>query len=233
MVPWSKTISAVCERGEQALKWGFPEPWFQTETFVALDAAAESTGWRPLPMEVPYITFGPVTLPKPSNRDWTTQGAVKWVDLCMRSEDGQAWCWVEFKISQSDANGRAEKAALNARDAVRKDVVALMALDVQRTADAWTSPDQHTKAYWFEETLTPLSDEVRQGRHSFAVVYLQLGGEFDQEVWGETAFQEAIREWWAYRTAPVALPIRDRQARTEYEKGLPGGHSALIVWGRL
>ena len=233
VLPWRETVSDICERGAHALQWGLAEPWFQTETFVALDSAAKSTGWKPLPMEVPYVTFGPVHPPKPRNRDWKTEGAVKWVDLCLHSADRQAWCWVEFKVRQTNNGDMALQAALNARDVVRKDVVALIALDPERTADAWTTPDQYTKAYWFEQTLAPLSEQVRQGQHSFFVVYLQLCGEFDQQVWAETPLREAIQGWWAYRARQVQQPLEFRRTRLEYAEELPGGHSALIVSGTL
>jgi len=233
MLPWKETISDICTRGTRALRWGFAEPWFQTETFVALDSAATSTGWEPLSMEVPYVTFAPVHPPKPKNRDWTTKGAVKWVDLCLHSQDHGAWCWVEFKVRQTIDGPMGLQAALNARDVVRKDVVAVMALDAHRTADAWKNPDRYTKAYWFEEQLKPLSEEVRQGLHAFAVIYLQLCGEFDPQVWGEDLLREGIRDWWAYRIKHVVQPPAYREARLDFVNGLPGGHSALIVSGTL
>ena len=233
VLPWVETRSDICERGAHALRWGFAEPWFQTETFVALDSAANANGWQPLPMEVPYVTFEPVQLPKPKNRDWASQGAVKWVDLCLHSKDRRAWCWVEFKVRQTNNADMALQAALNARDVVRKDVVALMALDAQRTADTWENPDQFTKAYWFDETLSPYIEDVRQGQHSFPAVYLQLCGEFNRQVWGDDLLQEAIHGWWVYRTKHVAQPLEYRQMQLEYATGLPGGHSALIVSGTL
>ena len=233
VLPWKETISDICARGAQALRWGFAEPWVQTETFVALDSAAKSTGWEPLSMEVPYVTFAPVHPPKPKYRDWTTKGTVKWVDLCLHSEDLEAWCWVEFKVRQTSDGDRALQGALNARDAVRKDVVALMAFDALRTADTWERPDEFVKAHWFEKTLTPFLEQVRQGQHAFAVVYLQLCGEFDPQVWGEDLLREGIRDWWAYRIKHVVQPPAYREARLDFVNGLPGGHSALIVSGTL
>ena len=219
-LPWKKTTYDICERGQHALRWGFAEPWFQTEMFVAIDSATHTNGWHPIPMEVPYVTFGPVQLPKPRNRDWRTQGAVKWVDLCLHAVDQQTWCWVEFKIRATNNPAMAAKAARNARDAVRKDVVALMGFDAQRTSEIWKSPDPYTKAYWFEETLAPWSDQVRKGEHSFAVVYLQIGGDFDQQVWGQDPFQQAIREWWLYRSKHVAVPLEYPEMQVEYLEGL-------------
>jgi predicted Zn-dependent protease with MMP-like domain len=51
---------------------------------------------------------------------------VKWIDLCLRSSDSNHWCWFEFKVRHKGLKERANKAALEARDAFHKDVVALL-----------------------------------------------------------------------------------------------------------
>ena len=81
-----EVFTSVCNRGNGALKWGNPEPWVHAELFAEFEAQAQNTGWIPFPTEVPYVTLYPIQIPKPSNRDWKSIGAVKWVDLCLRSE---------------------------------------------------------------------------------------------------------------------------------------------------
>lgn len=85
-IAWASVLAEICRENSRALRWEFPEPWIQTELFAALDESTESNGWEPFPMELPYVTFGPVTLPRPGRRDWRTEGSVKWVDLCLRSK---------------------------------------------------------------------------------------------------------------------------------------------------
>jgi len=164
-VPWTSVLERIFQENSRALRWGFLEPWSQTEVFAALEATADETGWNPFPMEVPYVTFEPVSLPKPSGRDWRVKGAVKWIDLCLRSRNANEWLWVEFKARHAGSAERWEKAAIEARNAVRKDVVALLGLDTARTADLWRKPDWSTNAYWVAESLAPLADDLRGGSH--------------------------------------------------------------------
>ena len=82
-------------------------------------------------------------------------GAVKWVDLCLRSETGNQWCWFELKVRGAGGCRAPKKAALEARDVFRKDVVALMGFDAHLAAETWVNPDAYTKAYWTERLLKP------------------------------------------------------------------------------
>lgn len=91
------------------------------------------------------------------------------------------------------------EAALQARDAFRKDVAALIGFDIQLTADAWVEPDSYTIAYWFEEVLKPKSQSLHSGKHQFAAAFLQLEGEHDPMVWDKKLLLEKIRDWFSYR----------------------------------
>jgi hypothetical protein len=98
ILEWTDVFSSVCQRGQDALLWGPAEPWVHIELFAELRRQAPSTGWKPFPTELPCVTFYPVRLPKEANRNWQVDGAVKWVDLCLRSETGNQWCWFELNV---------------------------------------------------------------------------------------------------------------------------------------
>lgn len=132
---WFGMFSIVCARGKEALEWDLPEAWVHAELYVELKRRARSSEWIPFPTEVPYVTLYPVQLPKKANRDWKAVGGVKWIDLCLRSKAHNAWCWFEFKVRHVRHDERHQKAPLEARNALRKDVVALMGFDVHKTAD--------------------------------------------------------------------------------------------------
>lgn len=232
-MPWPSILESILGENRRALSWGFLEPWIQTEVFAALDALAEANGWDPFPMELPYVTFGPVSLPKPNGRDWRVEGAVKWIDLCLRSRRGNHWLWVEFKARHAGLGERRKKAALEARNAVRKDVVALLALDPNRTADLWSKPDWSTNAYWIAEALSPLSDDLRAGSHSFATVYLQLGGPLVNEIWREDELERTVRDWWQTRVATVASPPEYRRFVSLEQNQLLDNHQILTISGDL
>ena len=176
-------FASVCARGNSALKWGNPEPWVQTEIFAEFHKLVKQSGWIPFNTEVPYVTHYPVQIPKPSNRDWKAMGAVKWIDLCLRSTDGNDWCWLEFKVRHAGINKRSRKADLEARGVFRKDIVALLGFNTNATAEIWRNPDNFTKAYWFESYLKQYGDKLRFGNHQFISALLQLGGNRDQEIW--------------------------------------------------
>jgi len=137
-----------------------------------------------------------VQLPKKSNRDWKAAGAVKWVDLCLHTAECDQWCWFEFKVRHVGRHDQPQEAAKQARDAFRKDVVALMGFDAATTADTWRHPDKYTKAYWFEKQLEPSG--LPTARHHFVAAFLQLGGTLDK-VWDEAPLREAIGDWFSVR----------------------------------
>lgn len=232
-VRWEAILSQVVRNKEAALRWGFPEPWVQTEMFTALEGLAGTTGWQPLPMEVPYVTRAPVTLPKEGRRDWESEGAVKWIDLCLRSSSTNEWLWVELKVRHAGVGERALRAALDARNAFRKDIVALLALDPARTADLWREPDVATSAYWFEEALKPISSELRAGRHFFTAIYLHLGGSLDEPVWGRSALDEAVAAWWKTRTGVAGRAVANPGSASIEHHQLINTHSVVVASGAI
>ena len=215
---WFDVFSLVCARGKEALQWDLPEAWVHAELYAELKRRAGSTGWVPFPTEVPYVTLYPVQLPKKTNRDWKTAGAVKWVDLCLRSEAHNAWCWFEFKVRHVRQDKWHRNASLQAQDAFRKDVVALMGLDTDRTANTWEAPDIYTKAYWFEKLLKPCAASLPSGRHHLVAAFLQLDSQFDPAIWEEKNLIEQIRKWFSYR---------DKQAG--HQRTYPGISVAKLV----
>ena len=196
---WFDVFSLVCARAKEALQWDLPEAWVHAELYAELKRRAGSTGWVPFPTEVPYVTLYPVQLPKKTNRDWKRAGAVKWVDLCLWSKADNAWCWFEFKVRHVREDKWHRNAPLQARDAFRKDVVALMGLDTDKTAHTWAAPDIYTKAYWFEALLKPCAESLRSGRHHLVAAFLQLDSELDPAIWEEKILIEQIHKWFSYR----------------------------------
>ena len=198
-INWFGVFDAVCNRANGALEWGLPEPWVHAELHAELKRNENSSGWKPIPKEVPYVTFYPVCLPRKTNRDWKSVGAVKWADLCLHHEQENAWCWFEFKVRHTGEPDRQRQAANEARDAFRKDVIGLVGFDRISTAKSWEQPDNSTGAYWFEPLLKPKAPAIRSGKHSFVAAYLQLYGQLDPKVWDEEIFRREIALWFAYR----------------------------------
>jgi len=194
-----QTVNIVCCRDNGALTWGNPEPWVHAELFAEFSRQSGNSGWIPFDTEVPYVTYYPVQIPKPSNRDWKSAGAMKWIDLCLRSTNSDDWYWFEFKVRHAGSKERANKAALEARDAFRKDIVALLGFNPNATADAWSNPDYFTTAYWFESTLRPYIGKLRLGNHYFISAFLQLGGDLNDEIWSREALIEQVNAWKAHR----------------------------------
>jgi hypothetical protein len=211
---WFAVFNEVCARDRGSLQWGLPEPWVHAELYAELAQQADATGWIPFSTEVPYATFYPVRV-VPSQ---TGTSAIKWVDLCLKSRPHNAWCWFEFKVRHTGSPDRRRKAALEARDAFRKDVVSLVGFDAQGTANTWRSPDNNTKAYWFEEHLAPHVDEIRSGEHHFVAAFLQLDGELDQKVWGEQVLTAQIRSWFSYRNRSLVRQNAFPPIRTETQR---------------
>jgi hypothetical protein len=192
-------FNAISTRNEGALGWGNPEPWVHAELYAEFKRQAPHTGWVPFDTEVPYVTAYPVQIPKTSNRDWVLEGAVKWVDLCLQSDISNDWCWFEFKVRHPGETHRSHKAAIEARDVFRKDVVALIGFDADATADIWESPDYYTTAYWFESALKPYTEKLRLGHHHFISAFLQLGGDLDEEIWSREAIKDQVNYWKSHR----------------------------------
>lgn len=199
-INWFNVFEAVCERGGRTLEWGLPEPWVHAELYAELKRRSSDTGWLPFPNEIPYVTHYPVQLPRPGTKDWRTEGAVKWVDLCLRSTAGDAWYWVELKVRHACDGGREQQAAASALNAYRKDVVALVGLDTERTAQTWTQPDQHTVVYWMDALLRPHADKLPTRRRHFRAALLRLRGTIGSEHSCETMLRAQIDDWFRYRS---------------------------------
>jgi len=198
-INWFDVFDAVCNRANGALEWGLPEPWVHAELYAELKKNENSTGWKPFPKEVPYVTFYPVSLPRKTNRDWKLEGAVKWADLCLHHEKEKAWCWFEFKVRHTGESVRQQQAANEARDAFRKDVIGLAGFDRILTANSWEQHDKYTNAYWFPSLLTKKAPAIRSGKHSFVAAYLQLDGQHDSKTWSDEVLKREIASWFAFR----------------------------------
>ena len=204
-------FETILSHNEDALRWGNPEPWVHAELYAEFKRQAPHTGWEPFYTEVPYVTAYPVQLPKTSNRDWISEGAVKWIDLCLQSDTNNDWCWFEFKVRHPrEAYGR-RKAASEARDAFRKDIVALMGFDVNATANIWGSPDDYTTAYWFEDTLKPYTEKLRLGNHQFVSAFLQLGSTLEEELWSKEAIIEQVNMWKTHRSTHKGREVGEKR----------------------
>lgn len=225
---WPKLISSVCERGIVQLGWGMPEQWLQVELFAALCREADVSGWQPLDTEVPYRTYYPVVPPKSADYDWRRYGAIKWIDLCVRNEVTNHWCWFELKVRHAGIGDRESEAAKLARDAFVKDYVGLLGLDVAATSHIWREPDEHTKAYWFEDQLAPLSNLMLHGTHLVVSAYLQIGGTIDYPVFTEPALRYRISSWLQTRAGQTSQVTESPPAHIQFAEGLPGGQSMIL-----
>jgi hypothetical protein len=229
LINWFGVFDAVCSCANGALEWGLPEPWVHAELYAELKREANSSGWRPIPKEVPYVTFYPVCLPRKTNRDWKSEGAVKWVDLCLHHESENAWCWFEFKVRHTGEPDRQRQAANEARDAFRKDVIALVGFDRVSTAKCWEQPDKFTGAFWFDSLLKPKAPAIRSGKHSFVSAYLQLDGQLDSEAWSEETFKREIRSWFTSRCEHSSHKRNLPNINITYSSHLLVGRHSLLI----
>lgn len=191
-------IRVVCGKNIEVFKWGSIEQWLQAEIFSEFYRLMNKTRWIPMNTEVPYITRYPVVIPKNIGRDWRKQGAVKWIDLCLRSINDKNWVWYEFKVRHANWENihlDTAKSDIDARNAFRKDVVALLGFDANATADSWEYPDNYTVAYWFKKYLMPHAEKLRNGNHRFVTVMLQLNSEIQHNVWDNDVLLENINYW--------------------------------------
>ncbi len=74
-------------------------------------------------------------------------------------------CMVLVGYATQGKINRSQQAALQARDAYRKDAVALIGMDVNTMAETWTNPDRYTVAYWFRKLPEPRTQGLLFGRH--------------------------------------------------------------------
>jgi len=201
---WVNVFEAVCRDGQEPLRWGLPEPWLHAELFAELTRRAGTSGFHPLPHEIPYVTRCPVVLPK--KRDLASRGAVKWVDLCLHTNDYSEWLWFEFKVRHAGMPEREEEANASAMDAVKKDIAALADIDIALTAKEWEQPDTATKSHWMPELLTPHARSLPSARHHFVMIYLQLNGLMDEGLWNPDRIHAEVAKWLKWRKIPIQLP---------------------------
>lgn len=227
---WKSLFEDACSGEEDILHWGLPEPWVQTQLFGALERRRQDTGWQVLKNEVPYITHIPVDRPK--HRDIATEGAVKWVDLCLVSEELQEFCWFELKVRHTGLGERKLQAAKDAQACIKKDVSALVGMNVELTHETWIKPDQYTVAHWFPDVLGYYLPQLRNYRHSFVMAYLQLFGALDETLLNKTAITSSTRKWVAGRNKQDRLNLPMPELDIElFSEAVAGKHSlSLVSW---
>lgn len=223
---WSECFKKILSNHRRAIEWGLPETWVHAELYAELANKNEATGWTPLPTEIPYVTLFPVVPGRGINA--RPDGVVKWSDLCLHTTDYSSWCWMELKVRHVGDVERASKAAKQALDVFRKDVVALQGFRAEETAEKWRDPDE--SAFYYSKRLTKLAKQVHFGKHHFVAIFIQLGGDgdLDATVWAERAVEDEIAKWRKHRL----LAIGDQNSFTE--KRLPppvrytvNGHAIL------
>ncbi len=220
---WTAAFETVCQRGTEALQWGLPEPWIHAELFAELKHRAPTTGFHPIAHEIPYVTHCPVVLPK--RRDLVTRGAVKWVDLCLHSEDRTNWASFEFKVSHTGKTERKDNADRSAMDGVRKDISALAGFDLKLTAAAWRDPDAATKSHWMADILGPHVGSLASGTQHFVMAYLELDGSLDTAFWNRTSIEKEVRNWLPRRSKAVEIP----DMSITIANGIAGRHSLILA----
>jgi hypothetical protein len=225
---FSSVISLIASSGDNQLRWGLPEPWLHAEVFSELSKQAPDTGWQPFDAELPYLTYFPVSLPKPENRNWKEDGAFKYVDLCLRSEDSQRWCWIEFKVRHPDEPGRELKGAKSALDAMAKDFVGLAGMDIEQTASNWVKPDGSIDSYWLRNVLSPQAEELRAGAHRFVSIFLQLRTSLHPELFSVNAIRERIQSWHRHRCKQSMCTWGVPTYDIEFQERVAGQHSLVI-----
>jgi hypothetical protein len=225
---WNTAFENLCSRGEKTLEWGLPEQWVHAELFAVLSTSSKETCWKPFRTEIPYLTYYPVTLPKANSRDWRREGAIKWVDICLRHTLKNSWCWFELKVRHAGNSGREDIGSKAVRDAFAKDYVGLCGLDFSLTASVWTDPDQWTKEYWFEKELSPKAKNLRRGTHHFLSAYLQLDSDVDCKIFSESSIRERIETWFQWRVKESLHKRSLPKTTIQYAAQLPGGHSLVL-----
>jgi hypothetical protein len=209
---WIKAFEQSVKRGgDGALEWGLPEAWLHAELYSALKASSKSTGWLPFPTEVPYFTNCPV-YPQKGFR-----GGVKWVDLCLQNSQSNEWCWFELKVRHVGLGDREHRAAISARDSLKKDVVGLMGLDVLKTQQTWLNPQPHVKSHIITTHLSDKATLLTDFKNHFVTAFLQLdSNNCDQKIWSEEVLRDQIHKWAAHRGLEkvknftyTQVPLRD------------------------
>ncbi len=150
---------------------------------------------------------------------------MKWVDLCLHSEDRTHWTWFEFKVRHTRKTERKDNADRSAMDGVRKDISALAGFDLNRTEAAWRDPDAATKSHWMEETLGPHVGSLASGTQHFVMAYLELDGSLDTVFWNQTSIEKEVRKWLPKRSKAVEIP----DMSITITNGIAGRHSLMLA----
>jgi hypothetical protein len=229
-IDWVRHLSHITKSTVPPLRWGLPEPWIQVELFGRI-CEEDGKSWLALQNEVPYATRLPVHRPK--HRDIARRGAVKWADLCLVSDELEMFCWLELKVRHAGVEEYSEAAAKSALSALKRDIAALWGMDRSLTYDAWTSPDEYTKAHWFPDVLGPHSEKIARFNHSMVVIYLQLNGVASSPWLSHRKIIEQTRKWIEGRMKldhlQLELPAPEESWLRPATIGPENEHSAIIV----
>jgi hypothetical protein len=225
---WFSIFDQACAGHNDILAWGLPEPWVQTQIFGTLIGTEPNTCWQPLKNEVPYATRLPVYQPK--HRDIASQGAIKWIDLCLVSDRREEWCWFELKVRHTGKGEQRVRANKSAQSSIKKDIAALVGMDVGLTASAWVNPDQYTTSHWFDEVLGPHKHKLPKYRHSFVMAYLQLFGALDENLLCQEAIESQTRDWIASRNKKQGTTVQPPDFDIQlYSQQIAGEHSLVVI----
>ena len=226
-INWPQIFTEVIKNNKGALKWGLPEPWVHAELYCAF--LKEHINWTPIPDEVPYVTYYPVTLPKITNRDWKKIGAVKYIDMCLKNNDKNEFLWFEFKVRNTSYHHDSLQANKEARDAFKKDVVALIGFSAELTSDAWSKPDIYTKSYRYDTLLKDSTEYIASAKHRFVSCYLHLEKPILDDVWEKDILIEEIKNWLDYRKKYSPIKLDLPVVNIEYHKNIAGSNHTLIT----
>ena len=225
---WRDVFNQICSHREDLLRWGLPEPWVQTELFSRLSQNKLATGWEPIANEIPYVTYFPVYTPR--HRDVRSQGAVKWIDLCLVNHQLETFCWMELKVRHTGTSERTTQANKDAQSAIKRDVVALMGMNVDLTRDSWVNPDEFTATHWFKDVLDPLKGKLVGYKHYYTMAYLQLFGSLDESLLGKQALLPEIEKWALKKGKLIGQEPKLPPVEVDlYQQEIANCHSLVLV----
>ena len=225
-IDWLSLFNRVCSNKAGLLRWSLPEPWVQAELYSQL--CDSKSGWHPINHEIPYVTYFPVV--PPSNRDLASQGAIKWIDMALVSEGRKQWCWFELKVRPTGNAHRRETSEKAALSAIKRDVTALIGMDIVRTSETWVSPDEYTASHWFDEVLSPRVESIGQYSHSYVMAYLQLFGEIEGDRFLPQEITRQVEKWVQKKNKKAEKTIVCPKLTIDvHSKQVAGQHSLVIV----
>lgn len=228
-INWLEIFKNVCKKDNGALDWGLPEQWVHAELFSELKRQSNTNNWEPFSDEVPYITFYPVNLPKLTNRDWKKIGAVKYVDLCLKSIDLIEFLWFEFKVRNITYHKNLFQANFESRDTYKKDIVSLIGFSKELTSNIWKIQDTYTKSYKYDFILKDQFENILKAKHKFISCYLHLYSDLDDEIWNERKLKNTIFDWCSYRIKESFNKIAFPEIKLKYYKNFCKEKHSLII----